>query len=84
MTDLKSLKNIGTEMEKKLLSIDISDANTLKEIGSKEAFKKLKNIYPNVCLVHLYTLEGAILDLNYNDLPVEIKEDLKKYSETLK
>ncbi len=84
MTDLKSLKNIGTEMEKKLLSIDISDANTLKEIGSKEAFKKLKDIYPNVCLVHLYTLEGAILDLNYNDLPVEIKEDLKKYSETLK
>lgn len=84
MADLKSLKNIGTEMEKKLLSIDINNSEELKEIGSKDAFSKLKISYPNICLVHLYTLEGAILDLEYNNLPKEIKEDLKKYIDSFK
>lgn len=27
------------------------------ETGSKQAFLKLKEVYPQVCLVHLYTLE---------------------------
>ena len=33
----------------------------LIELGAKQAFVKLKQEYPQVCLVHLYTLEGAIL-----------------------
>lgn len=38
--------------------IDLSEK--LIEMGSKQAFLQLKKEYPNVCLVHLYTLEGAI------------------------
>lgn len=84
MAELTTLRNIGTEIEKKLKSIDISTAEELKNVGSKEAFFRLKLHYPNICLVHLYTLEGAIADIEYNQLPEDVKQRLKDYSDSLK
>lgn len=40
--------------------------------------------FPNVCLVHLYTLQGAIDNIEYNQLPDQVKQDLKSYSDNLK
>ena len=84
MAELTLLRNIGKEMETKLKSVNISTAEELKKIGSKEAFFRLKLQYPKVCLVHLYTLEGAISGMEYNRLPEDVKRDLKKYSDGLK
>lgn len=81
---LTELRNIGYETEKKLSSINIPDAQTLKKLGSKEAFFRLKQRYPNVCLVHLYMLEGAIEDIDYNRLSEPVKRDLKAFSDSLK
>ena len=78
------MKNIGTEMKKKLNSIGITRAEELSQIGSKEAFFRLKATYPEVCLVHLYTLHGAIENLDFNVLPQDVKEDLKSFSDSLK
>lgn len=78
------MQNIGTEMEKKLESIGICSAEELIQTGSKEAFVRLKMRFSNVCLVHLYTLQGAIDNIAYNQLPDEIKQDLKRFSDTLK
>ena len=47
-------------MASKLKSAEINTAEELVEIGAKEAFFRLKMKYPQVCLAHLYTLEGAI------------------------
>ncbi len=77
MSDLTSLKNIGKEMERKLKSIGINSPDELKKIGSKDAFFRLKLRYPEICLVHLYTLQGAVDDMEYNQLPEEMKKDLK-------
>lgn len=71
-------------MEKKLESIGICSAEELIQAGSKEAFVRLKMRFSNVCLVHLYTLQGAIDNIAYNQLPDEIKQDLKRFSDTLK
>ena len=38
----------------------------------------------NVCLVHLYTLEGAIHDTEYNRLSENTKKELKEFSDFLK
>ena len=76
--------NIGKEMEKKLLSVGIDSAEKLVEVGAKEAYSAIKELYPNVCLVHLYVLEGAITDTYFNDLPEETKKDLKAYSDKIK
>ena len=84
MTELTSMKNIGKEMERKLKSIGICSAEELMEIGSKEAFLRLITQYSNVCLVHLYTLQGAIDQVEYNRLPYEMKGDLKSFTDSLK
>ncbi|MCL2421964.1 MAG: TfoX/Sxy family protein [Defluviitaleaceae bacterium] len=84
MNNLSSLRNIGKEMERKLNAVGIATAEALKKAGSEEAFARLKLHYPNVCLVHLYTLEGAISDTEYNQLPEDVKGRLKAFSDNLK
>ena len=84
MSELTSLKNIGKEMERKLKSVEINSAEELKQLGSKEAFFRLKTRYPQVCLVHLYTLQGAIDNTEYNQLSEETKKELKEYSDKFK
>ncbi len=83
MAELTSMQNIGKEIEKKLKSIDICSAEELTQIGSKEAFFRLKMQYSNLCLVHLYSLQGAIDNTPYNQLSDEIKRDLKIFSDSL-
>ena len=84
MSELTSMANIGKEMEKKLTSVGIDSPEKLISLGSKQAFLKLKQQYPNVCLVHLYTLEGAICNTEYNCLPEDKKKELKEFSDFLK
>ena len=84
MSELTSMMNIGKEMERKLTSVGIDSMEKLIELGSKEAFMKLKQTYPNVCLVHLYTLEGAIHNIEYNCLSEDKKKELKEFSDFLK
>ncbi len=71
-------------IRKKIKKIGINSAEDLKKIGSKEAFFQLKMRFPEVCLVHLYTLEGAITDTDFNKLSEETKKDLKEFSDECK
>lgn len=84
MTDLTTMINIRKEMASKLKSVDINTAEELIKVGSKEAFFRLKTKYPQVCLVHLYTLEGAIQNVEFNCLSEETKANLKEFSDSLK
>ena len=84
MSELTSLRNIGKEIEKKLKFAGIATAEELIKIGSEEAFIRLKSHYPNVCLVYLYAIEGAISDTKYNQLPEDVKRRLKNFSDSLK
>jgi len=83
MAELKSLRNIGKGIENKLKSVGIATAEELKQAGSREAFFRLKLRYPNTCLVSLFALEGAISDIEYNQLPVGVKQSLKEYNDSL-
>ncbi|MDE6979287.1 MAG: TfoX/Sxy family protein [Helicobacter sp.] len=40
-------------------SIGIDSAEMLCKMGAEEAFVRLKEKYPSICVVFLYTLEGA-------------------------
>lgn len=64
MPELTDMMNVGKEMAKKLNTVGIDSSEKLIEIGSKQAFLQLKQEFPNVCLVHLYTLEGQLQILN--------------------
>lgn len=84
MSELTSMKNIGKEMARKLTNIGIDSSEKLIETGAKQAFLKLKEKYPSVCLVHLYTLEGAIHNTQFNSLSEDRKKELKEFSDFLK
>lgn len=82
MAELTSMMNIGKEMAKKLTSVGIGSAEELMAAGSKEAFLKLKEMYPQVCLVHLYALEGATHQTEFNNLSEDKKKELKAFSDS--
>lgn len=84
MSELTSMMNIGKEMAKKLTSVGIGSSEKLIETGAKNAFLRLKQEYPKVCLVHLYTLEGAIQNIEFNSLSEDTKKELKEFSDYLK
>ena len=84
MSELTNMMNIGKEMAKKLKTVGIDSSEKLIQTGSKQAFLQLKQEYPNVCLVHLYTLEGAITNVEFNCLSKKKKKELKEFSDFLK
>lgn len=84
MSELTTMVNIGKEMEKKLTAVGIDTPEKLIELGAKQAFLKLKERYPQVCLVHLYTLEGAIHGTEFNRLSEDRKKELKEFRDFLK
>ncbi len=84
MAELTSMVSIGKEMAKKLASVGIDSPQKLTLSGSKQAFLKLKERYSNVCLVHLYALEGAVQNVEFNSLSEEKKKELKEFSDFLK
>lgn len=84
MSELKEMMNIGKEMARKLETVGITSSEELVKAGAKQAFMHLKQMYPNVCLVHLYALEGAICNTDFNCLSEEKKKELKEFSDFLK
>lgn len=84
MAELTSMRNIGKEMARKLAAVGIDTPDKLREAGSKEAFFRMKVVFPEICLVHLYALEGAVADVDYNRLSGEKKRELKEFSDRLK
>lgn len=84
MAELTLMKNIGKELASKLNSVGITSDEDLIKLGSKQAFWRLKIKYPKVCLVHLYSLEGAICGIGFNNLSTDKKKELKDFSDSLK
>lgn len=84
MAELTSMQNIGAEMARKLAAVGIHTPEELRRAGAKHAYFKLKEVFPKVCLVHLYALEGAIQNTAYNSLSQETRQDLKHFSDQLR
>lgn len=82
MTELRSL-GFGKTMEKKLHSVEIHSAEELRELGSKQAVFRLKEQYPNTCVVILYYLEAAIRGVEMKQLDEACKSELKTYFKKL-
>ena len=79
--NLKRAKNIGATILKRLNEIGIYSLVDLAKITPVKAYKKICEQNPGktfpVCY-YLYSLEGALLDMHWNDLPKDLKKDLLK------
>lgn len=82
--ELTEMPNIGKEASKKLISVGIDTPEKLIEIGSKEAFIRIKAIDNTACFSMLQALEGAIQDVRWHYLPDSTKKDLKEFFDSFK
>ena len=81
--NLETLKNIGPVTAKQLAAIGITTAEQLCEFGPIYVYKQLRARFPRVTKTMLYALEGARLDLHWNELPTAVKQRLNDEVRTL-
>lgn len=84
MEKLSKMPNIGSVLEKKLNDVDINTPEELINIGSKEAFTRIKVIDNTACCSMLCALEGAVQGVRWHNLNDSTKEELKKFFKTFK
>jgi len=77
------VRNMGPKSRQWLASIDVHTLDDVVSLGVIETYKRVKAAYPEkVSLNLLYALQAALLDLRWNELPPDIKEELKQQVES--
>ena len=79
MSKLSKLPNIGKVLEKQLNDVGIKTDEDLIDLGSKEAWLKIKEVDDSACLNRLMALEGAIQNIRWHDLSQEDKDNLREF-----
>ncbi|MBP5699344.1 MAG: TfoX/Sxy family protein [Methanobrevibacter sp.] len=79
MGELSKLPNIGKVVEKQLNDVGINTIDDLINLGSKEAWLKIKEVDESACLNRLMALEGAIQNIRWHDLSDEDKQNLNDF-----
>lgn len=79
MGELSKLPNIGAVVEEQLNQVGINSYDQLKEMGSRQAWLKIKAIDDSACINRLYGLEGAVQGIKKSQLSSEVKAELKEF-----
>ena len=73
------MKNIGPKSREWLASMGVYTLDDVAELGVVETYKRVKAAYPEKVLLNLlWGLQAALLDLPWNELPPDIKSELRK------
>ena len=73
------MKNIGPKSSEWLASVGVHSLEDVAELGVVETYLRVKAAYPEkVSLNMLYGLQAALLDIPWNMLPNDIKDELKR------
>jgi hypothetical protein len=73
------MKNFGPKSRAWLASIGVHTLDDVAALGVVETYKRLKAAYPEkVTLNLLWGLQAALLDIPWNELPPDIKAQLRK------
>ncbi len=79
MSKLEKQPNIGKELERQLNEVGITTFEELFDIGSKEAWLRIKSVDDSACINRLYALEGAVQGIRWHNLSEDIKGELKEF-----
>ncbi len=66
-----------------LRAIGVHTFDDLQEMGAIEAYRRIKARDIHVSKVMLYALQGALMDVHWNDLDGNMKESLVSQAEEL-
>jgi DNA transformation protein and related proteins len=78
--DLAELRNIGPTIENRLKEIGVRTRADLERVGAVNAYLRICADHANRTLpicYYLYSLQGALMDLHWDDLPEDLKEELR-------
>jgi DNA transformation protein len=76
MAEPAKLRNIGPKSAAQLRQVGVRTLDDLRAIGSLEAFVKLKRAGFKPSLNLLYSLEGALLDCHWQQVPEGRRSEL--------
>ncbi len=82
-SELLQLRNLGMASVNILHAVGINTLEDLRRVGSVEAYRRIIARDINVSKVMLYALEGALLDIHWNDLEPDLKLRLVSEAEQL-
>jgi DNA transformation protein and related proteins len=74
--ELLELKNLGKTSAQWLHASGIHSASDLRRLGAVDAYRAVKARGFRASKVLLYAIEGALLDVNWNELPANHKAEL--------
>lgn len=74
--ELLQLKNLGMASVNILHAIGINTYADLQKVGAVEAYKRIRSRDINVSKVMLYALQGALMNVHWNDLAPDVKAQL--------
>ena len=73
------MKNLGPKSMEWLASVGVYTLDDVAKLGVVESYKRVKAAYhEKVSLNLLWGLQAALLDLPWNELPPDIKSELRK------
>ena len=73
------MKNLGPKSKEWLASVGVHTLDDVAKLGVVETYKRVKAAYPEkVSLNMLWGLQAVLLDLPWNELPPDIKSELRK------
>lgn len=73
------MKNLGPKSREWLASIGVYTLEDVANLGVVETYKLVKAAYPEqVTLNMLWGLQAALLGIRWDELPTDIKEQLRK------
>jgi len=75
-SELLQLKNLGMASVNILHAVGINTYADLRNIGAVEAYRRIIARDINVSKVMLYALQGALLNIHWNDLSPDMKLQL--------
>jgi DNA transformation protein len=81
-SELLQLKNLGMASVNILHAVGINTYSDLSHTGAVEAYRKIRARHINVSKVMLYALQGALMDIHWNELPSDLKARLVAEAET--
>ena len=82
--DITELKNLGPRSREWLNAIGIFSLSDLERIGAVEIYRQLRELDYPVTLNLVYGIQGAIMSCPWNQLPAEVRDDLRERVEEIK
>lgn len=76
-SEISDLRNLGGKSEEWLNAIGVFTRQDLERLGSVEIYRSLKEAGFPVSLNLVWGIEGALADLDWRELPADLKAELR-------